>query len=142
MAAGPADFAHLHEVWPKLWPLLEPAYKRSDEKSDILHGVISRDLQLWQVSDKNEPVAGIVSKLLRSEEGTSGELHCHLWLVGGSRMLEWAGDFLETIKPWARSEGCVALTGNGRRGWGRIVGRFGGYRTADRDGLPCWRLDL
>lgn len=134
-----ADLGH---VWASLWPLLEPAYKTSDEQPDILAGIYAKELHLWAVFEKMVPLAGIVSKLLRSGEGTSSELHCHLWLVGGSRLSDWSASFLDILIPWAKAEGCCAVTGNGRRGWTRIVGKHGGYRIEDRDGRPCWRLDI
>lgn len=132
---------HLYDVWLPLWPLLKKAYDKSPDKLDLLAGIRSRELQLWAVYGKDGPVAGIVSRLLR-HEGTSGELHCHLYLVGGSHLSIWAPDFITKISAWARGEGCSALTGNGRRGWARIVKRFGGEQIEDREGMPCWRLAL
>lgn len=130
----------LPDIWADLWPILERAYRRSDEHPDILAGIRRKDLQLWAVYEKNLPIAGICTKLLR--DTTSGELDCHLWLVAGSHLSLWAPDFLSKLTSWAKTEGCTGVTGNGRRGWDRIVRRYNGYRIADRDGLPCWRLDL
>lgn len=136
----------LYDVWTQAWPLIEPAYRRflkhsyPEKRPDILAGLLSKDLQLWLVYDNLVPVSGIVSRLLR--EGTSGELTCHLWLVGGSRLSDWSADFLSILIPWAKAEGCTAITGNGRKGWARIVARHGGERIEDREGLPCWRLAI
>lgn len=140
MIATGVPEAHLYDVWPDVWPLLEPAWKASDDKSNILAQVRSLESQLWGVYDSSRLIAGIVTRLLRV--GTSGDLNCHLWLVGGSRLSDWAGDFIPKLKDWSRSEGCVAITGNGRPGWARIVARFGGERIEDRAGLACWRLKL
>lgn len=130
----------LYALWPQLWPLLKLAYERSDEQHDILAGILSKDFQCWAIFGKQVPVAGIVTRLLR--ETTSGESHCHCWLIGGSRLSEWAPDFLAKLIPWAKSEGCSAITGNGRIGWARIMRRFGFRRTGDVGGLPAWRLDI
>lgn len=132
---------HLAHAWPDLWPLLKPAYDFSPDKDDLLAGLLARDFQLFAVYDKSIPVAGIVTKLILVET-TSGdpELHCHLWLIGGSRVSDWAHDFITKLIPWAKAEGCRAITGNGRRGWARIVARFGGVRIEDSQGMPCWRL--
>lgn len=131
----------LAEVWPRIWPFLKKAYDKSPDKLDLLAGLRSRELQLWAVYAKDGPVAGIVSRLER-QEGTSGELHCHLYLVGGSHLSSWSSDFITKISAWAKAEGCSALTGNGRRGWDRIVKRFGGERIEDSQGMPCWKLVL
>lgn len=129
---------HIHMVWPDLWGLIKPAVKL--DTGPILSRLLALEAQAWMVYDDDRPIAGIVSRLVR--EGTSGGLLCHLWLIGGSRLSEWSGDFIPKISAWAREEGCVAITGNGRPGWSRIVARFGGYRIADSQGFPCWRLDL
>lgn len=130
----------LHHAWPDIWPLIEPAWRKSDDKRDILAGAMSRELQLWAVWSKDRFVAGIVTRLWRV--GTSGELRCHVWLIGGSLMSLWAQDFISKLIPWAKAEGCSAITGNGRRGWSRIMPKLGFHRTDDLDGLPCWRRDI
>lgn len=131
---------HLHHAWPDLWPLLKAAHEKSREKTDLLAGLMSKELTLWAVYEHNKPVAGIVTRLWRV--GTSGELHCRIWLVGGSRMSEWASDFIVKLSAWAKAEGCSELNGAGRRGWARTVTRFGGERAPDEDGEPAWRLAL
>lgn len=131
----PAD--HLGYAWPGLWPLVRKAWEKSDDKSEILTGLRDRRFQLWGVYDRLSPVAGIVTRLVRHT--TSGELHCHVWLVGGSRLSAWAPDFVAKLLPWAKSEGCVAVTGNGRLGWSRIMPKLGFSRVDDLDGLPCWK---
>lgn len=113
----------LGDVWPRLWPLLEPAARRSPERIDILAGLFARDLQLWAVYEKLLPIAGIVTRLWR--DTTSGELHCQIHLVGGSRLLEWANDFLDKLTAWAKAEGCSWLEAAGRKGWTRIAPRLG-----------------
>lgn len=130
----------LYALWPQLWPLLRPAYERSKEKTDILAGALSKDLQVWAIFDKKVPVAGICTKLLRDR--TSGDLQLRVWLVGGSRLKDWLPDFLAKASPWARSEGCTAITGSGRRGWARVAARLGCVRVEDEDGEPAWSLAL
>lgn len=129
----------LYALWPKLWPLLAPAYARSKEQTDILAGVLSKELQLWAVFDKSIPIAGIVTRL---RVATSGHRDLRIWLVGGERMSSWLPDFLSKASPWARSEGCTVITGSGRRGWARVAARLGCVRIEDEDGEPSWSLAL
>jgi hypothetical protein len=131
---------HAHIAWPQIWPLIKPAYEKSREKTDLLAGIVSNNLQAWAVYEHTIPVAGIVSRLLRPE-GTSS-LNCRLWLVGGSRLSEWAPDFITKLIPWAKAEGCDRISGAGRKGWTRIVTQFGGKRVSDEDGEPCWELRI
>ena len=68
------------------------------------------------------------------------EKRCLLWLIGGSRVKEWAADFLAICEAWARDTmGCVALWGAGRAGWVRIVKKFGGEDIGIVDGQPAWQ---
>jgi hypothetical protein len=124
---------HLHLVWSDLWPLLEPAVKRSPDKPDVLARLIACDAQLWAVYDGLAPVAAIVTQIQ-----IGGEKRCLIWLVGGSRLREWAADFIAKLEDWARSLGCVTLRGVGRPGWARIVKKFGGVSVDAVDGLPAW----
>lgn len=113
----------LGALWHELWPLLEPAARLSRETIDYLGGIRAKDLQCWAICEQNHPVAVIVTRLFR--DTTSGELSCQIFLVGGSRLLEWATDFLEKLTLWARDEGCQWLEAAGRPGWKRIAPRLG-----------------
>ena len=133
MTATGIPLRHLHLVWSDLWPLLEPAVKRSPDKPDVLARLIACDAQLWAVYDGPAPVAAIVTQIQ-----IGGEKRCLIWLVGGSRLREWAADFIAKLEDWARSLGCVTLRGVGRSGWARIVKKFGGVSVDAVDGLPAW----
>lgn len=153
MIATGIPLRDLHLAWPDLWPLLEPAVRRTPDKPDVLARLIARDAQLWAVYDEDEAIAAIVTQitLLRrcaasegspSEASEGSERGCRLWLVGGSRMREWAADFLCKLELWARSLGCVALWGSGREGWDRIVKRMGGTSIGTIAGFPAWERRL
>jgi hypothetical protein len=144
MTATGIPLHHLHLVWPDLWPLLEPAVKRSPDKPDVLARLLWYDAQLWAVYDGNAPVAAIVTQIQVGYPSTAlatvaaDEKRCLIWLVGGSRLREWATDFIAKLEDWARSLGCVTLRGVGRPGWARIVKKFGGVSVDAVDGLPAW----
>jgi len=140
MIAGGIPLRNLHLVWHELWPLLEPAVKRSPDYSavtragpDIVARLIARDAQLWAVYEGAKPVAAIVTTIQVAEEK-----RCLIWLVGGSRLSEWAADFLAKVEAWARSLGCVALWGAGRKGWTRMAEKFGGRSIGIIDGQLAW----
>src|ERR1700722_4949901 len=117
MIATAIPLRHLRLVWSDLWPLLEPAVKRSPDKPDVLARLLFNDAQLWAIYDADVPVAAIVTQV---QVGT--EKRCLIWLVGGSRLREWAGDFIAKLEDWARSLG----GGGGRRGCAGGGGRGGG----------------
>jgi hypothetical protein len=148
MIATGIPLRHLHLVWSDLWPLLEPAVKRSPDYSAgdragpdacpepaewVLARLLFNDAQLWAIYDADVPVAAIVTQIQ-----VGHEKRCLIWLVGGSRLRDWAADFIFKLEDWARSLGCVALRGVGRPGWARIVKKFGGVSVDAVDGLPAW----
>ena len=133
MTATGIPLCDLHLAWPELWPLLEPAVKRSADRPDVLARLIARDAQLWAIHEDGKPVAAVVTMIQ-----VGREKRCLLWLVGGSRMREWAADFLAKVEDWARGLGCVALWGCGRAGWARIAEKFGGRSIGLFAGEPAW----
>jgi hypothetical protein len=135
MTTAAIDIALLPFAWPRLWPLLEPALLASEEeeKPDVKSLVIAGKAQLWAIIEDSNPIAAVVTEIT-----TEPETRCRLWLVGGSRLREWAADFMAAIEPWARSLGCTAIWGTQNRpGWARIVKALGGEQI-DMDGMPIW----
>lgn len=131
----------LHLAWPELWPLLEPATLLAPDKPDVLGRLLSGHAQLWAIFENGAPVAAIVTEITLVPESSlvTKRLSCRLWLVGGTRMREWAADFLATVEDWARGLGCVALWGTqSRAGWLRIVRKFGGTDAGIINGQPAW----
>jgi hypothetical protein len=147
MTVGGISLRDLHHVWADLWPLLEPAVKRSPDFStgdraepDVLARLIARDAQLWAIYEGCKPIAAIVTTIqISAFTGAGEEKRCLLWLIGGSRVKEWAADFLAACEAWARDTmGCVAMWGAGRAGWVRMVKKFGGKSIGIVDGQPAW----
>jgi hypothetical protein len=128
----------LHLAWPALWPLLEPAVRRTPDKPDVLARLIARDAQLWAVYDGDDAIAAIVTQLTLAPDGR----RLRLWLVGGRGVRDWADELVAKIEDWARSLGCVALWGSGREGWDRIVKRRGGRSIGTIAGFPAWERRL
>jgi hypothetical protein len=121
-------------VWPDIWPLLEPAVRRSKDEAarHVLALLRAGTAQLWAVMENGRPIAAVVTRVRPGER-------CLLWLIGGSRAREWADDLLVKVEQWARSLGCTALWGVGRRGWARIVEPRGFVRIEDFEGQPAWQ---
>lgn len=131
---------HLHALpvaWPILWPMLEPAVRGAPDQPDVLENIKTGHAQLWAVVENGQPIAAVVTKITLEPEK-----RCLLWMIGGSRTREWAADFLAKIADWARSWGCVALWGAGRKGWARIVEPHGFVRVPDVDGRPTWERKI
>ena len=153
MIATGIPLRDLHLAWPDLWPLLEPAVRRTPDKPDVLACLLNRNAPLWAVYEADKPIAAIVTQItvlrphgvwegeaLRTSAGA--EKGCRLWLIGGRRLREWAAELLCKLEPWARSLGCVALWGCGREGWHRIVNKLGGKSIGTIAGFPAWERRL
>ena len=121
----------VHFAWPELGPLLERAIRSSPDKPDVLAELLGCRADLWGIYDGGEAVAAVVT-------AKQGDGRCLAWLVGGSRMREWARPFLATLAEAARANGCWAIWGTGRRGWARVMPKLGFQRIADHNGRPAW----
>ena len=122
-------------IWRHAWPLLERAATRTDggTEEEVIQRLLQGDAQLWGVFDDDEAIAAITTQVT-----LIGEKGCRLWLVGGSRMADWAAGFLAEVEPWARSLGCTHVWGTqSRAGWRRIVRLFGGEPILV-DGKASW----
>jgi len=118
-------------AWPELGPLLEPAIRSSPDKPDVLAELLGHRADLWGVYEDGKAVAAVVTA--KQEDG-----RCLAWLVGGSRVREWAEPFLATLAEAARASGCWAIWGTGRLGWARLMPTLGFQRIADHNGRPAW----
>jgi hypothetical protein len=105
-------------IWPHAEGLLAEAFKRTDLESidqtrdDVLNG---RAL-LWIVwNDRIE--AALVTKIVKPHTTKI----CMLIACGGEG--DWPA-LIETIKQYARDEGCAVARLYGRKGWARVLKDF------------------
>jgi len=108
---------------------LEAALAHGGESSadELLGELLANRAQLWPGE-----ACVVVTTLVLGERG--GEAHA--WLGGGD-LGEMVG-LRPGIEAWARSQGAVWTTINGRRGWARLYRPFG-YRL-DEGGMLRKRL--
>lgn len=127
----------LHDTWVAVQPLLQPAMARSPDPQAkvLLSRLMAREDTLWAIRENGNTIAAVVTTI-------HADMRCLIWLVGGSRLKEWAATFMETLSAWARDLGCIAIWGTGRGGWHRIVPLFGGERIEDHNGEPAWERKL
>lgn len=128
--------ARLVEQWPLLWPMLAkacavwPATTEAFVRSEIE----ATHAQLWTINDRGRVVAAVVTKILEDPRGRT----LLFWIAAGTRLAEWAPDFVGAVGEWARGLGCVRMAGGGRRGW-RWTRRLGFTPAApDEDGMPMF----
>ena len=126
----------LVRAWPVLWPMLQRAAERTagGTEAEVRAVIESGHAELWTVLEDGRPIAAVTTQITLEPEK-----RCRLWLIGGSRLDEWAAAFMAALEPWARAWGCKAIWGTqSRRGWTRIVRLMGGEEIDTVDGTPAW----
>jgi hypothetical protein len=94
--------------------------------------------QAWSVLDGTQFIAAATTQITLIDPRKG----CRIWLVGGIRMQEWAGAFMEKLEPWARAMGCTVIWGApSRAGWRRVVAAMGGEQI-EMDGKNVWARSL
>ena len=112
---------------PKAWPLVEKwvvaALKRgkaNQTAQEIRERLASRAMQLWLAWDGQKAHGCCITEL---ENGARGKT-CTLVVVDGIQFKRWQ-PLTETIKAWARENGCTRLEASGRPGWERMAAKDG-----------------
>jgi len=114
------DPEQIHKIWHHTKPLVFSAGLRTglsnpeDTEFEILRG----EQLLWIVWDGSEIVAAASTRLSNGI--------CTFTSCGGKNMRQWV-KFFPQIEEFAEREGC-RLRISGRKGWERILKRFG-YRA-------------
>jgi hypothetical protein len=114
----------------KAWPLVERwvvnALKRGkadQTPTEIKQALECKAMQLWLAWDGQRAHGCCVTELCETANGKT----CNLVAVGGVQFKRWQ-PLLDTIKGWARENGCVRLEASGRPGWERMAARDGWAR--------------
>ena len=119
-------------AWQDLGPMLARA--QHEDQPDGRGMAFEGKAQLWAVLDGSKPIGAALTQV-------HGE-RCLIWQIAGHSMSKWSQIFVETVAAWARSVGCKALYGAGRKGWARIVEPMGFERIPDIDNRRAWELRL
>lgn len=120
---------HIVRAWQDLGPILARAQR--DDQPDARSLLQDGRAELWAVLDDAQPIGAAVTQVK-----PGGRLL--FWQIAGERVREWSALLIDAVEAWARSMGCTALYGVGRRGWARIVEPLGFERVPDIDGRATW----
>ena len=108
---------------PKTWPLIERwvmdalAEGKADIAPQTVRAHLERgSMQLWLAWDGKKAQGCCITEFANSVRGKC----CNLVVVAGLNFRKWRR-LIETIKTWARENGCVRLEAGGREGWQRSV---------------------
>jgi hypothetical protein len=115
---------HVLDIWPQVAEMLDKAARTTNgrfDKLSILDELMNNTIELWVVFDDKVPVAALTTRVSPYVEYKTLSID---W-VGGSRMRDWIGDAMKTLKSYARDQGCRKLEGRGRSGWIRALKKYG-----------------
>lgn len=105
-------------LWAAYAPMLEKALLRCCEGTwlieDVKAAVMSGRMQFWHTDN-----AAVVTEILKYPRKSA--LNC--WLCGGS-MAEME-ELYPHLEAFAKDNGCYAMYGAGRKGWGKKMQQFG-----------------
>lgn len=116
---------------PRLWSEIARVLKKSVETSDgkyqvddLLELALNDELVLWVVLDPakdDEVIAALTTRLIRYPQRNGMAMD---W-VGGTRMREWLPMAHPVMIDYAKDHNCWHMEGFGRKGWGRMLEKYG-----------------
>lgn len=88
---------------------------------DIIAGVDSQHMQMWMIFRDGQPVAVSITEIICFPR----EKMLSAFIIGGVGMEDWVGALDDTLTRYAQDCGCSMLNGSGRKGWERVLKKFG-----------------
>lgn len=113
----------LSEVWGALLPYIERALQYSDDESepeDLYVSIALGDMQLWAVHEGTDTKAVGVTMLVDFPNYRI----CRIVLFAGNGLKDML-PLLPKFEQWAISQGCAKIDWQGRKGFERIMQRYG-----------------
>lgn len=111
----------------EFWPLIEPILLRVIARTEGRHSWLSvknairdRHWQLWAAfsdATMTRCIAAMTSQILTYSTGVT---ELEVTLAAGD-VIPACLPCLDVVGAWAKSQGCQAMTLNGRKGWGKML---------------------
>jgi hypothetical protein len=123
---------HIDFVFPHIVEYMERLEKRFhgvETVASIMKDIESGKNSLWIVYDKDSGriVAFYTLQIYQTEyRRVLGVPH-----VGGVEMQDWIGLVMETVKSFAKDQGCPWVETYGRPGWAQFYKKYGGRKTRE-----------
>jgi hypothetical protein len=112
------DPARVHEIWPKVSPLIFVAMKRGGLGSFkvVEKETLNGNYLLWLAMDGNKLFGAAITSLEKTEWNKS----CVIVACGGQDVANWIG-CIDKIQDYAKAEGCDRVLIYGRQGWEHML---------------------
>lgn len=129
-------YSEIENVWDKVSRHLKLATDLSRGRyrlRDVKEKLMRNEHQLWIVFEGDgNVVASITSTFTVYPQFTT----LHGQFLGGDRLEEWKGPFLDVFERWGRDNGCAKIEFTGRPGWAKALADKGfkeTFRIYERD---------
>ncbi len=118
----------IERVWLDVAPMLEKALNKNPgdiNLSDVRERIESGEYLILCAVDNDKILASFAVEMIIERRKTANIVLC-----GGEKMDDWLSEFMDTLKPLVKGQGCEAITIMGRAGWQRKMKPFGFSETA------------
>lgn len=137
----------VREVWWVFRPMIECALDAATpaERTNgwdvwvVMERLIDGTMQMWTAGNPHDGVKAVaITEIIETPDGRIAGIP----IVAGEDMRAWLG-YVETIETWAKINRCDWLQGQGRKGWRRVLARYGwDIVTTRNDGVTQIRKAL
>jgi hypothetical protein len=111
-------------LWSSVFPLLSKAINHPasvNTPKAVLEGLMCASLQLWVSFSAGGAIeAALVTRI----DAYPRRKVCALLFAGGLNHQNWK-EFISVVEAWAKAQDCSLMEISGRRGWERVMGKFG-----------------
>lgn len=121
----PVRVEELDFVWPHVQHFLQAAIDSSSEYqthdvTDIKNACITKEFVLWVYVRDGQIKAALITEIRASPKLR----FLNIPYIGGSpkELMGWLKPMLQIMDDYGRKNGCIAMTGGGRRGWCKAAG--------------------
>ena len=124
---------YIDTVWGVVGGMLKPATKYNNGRytvRDAYHGIVNKNMQLWIIFDEEDDNKTIYGSIVTLIADYPSKKFLTVLLLGGKEMSLWIDDASDVLTRWAQDCGCHGIEGYARKGWERVLKRFGGKKTS------------
>ncbi len=119
----PVNGGDIDTVWPKVAPLIQQAIHYNSRGEDIeqVRGHCKEGKrQLWVITDAAQVLAAVITQI----DDNNGKKIGIIVYAGGEGARHWV-HYYESWREYFRERGCTELEVIGRKGWKKLLEKYG-----------------
>jgi hypothetical protein len=111
---------HVDSIWPAVEPFIEGALRYASGKyelEDVHSLLVDYGYPLWIAFDDRAIKGAAITRFVEYPR----KKYLFVEFCGGIDGWAWKTPLLDTLRSWARDNGCDAIEASGRVGWARVL---------------------